>query len=73
MDHYIRYMQDGMVAIILLSRPGAISQSRLIANGCEKGLKMQKTNFLDDLYIEHEGQDGSKFKEKVAKEFYNIY
>ncbi|KRX06499.1 hypothetical protein PPERSA_05112 [Pseudocohnilembus persalinus] len=72
-DDYVRYMRDGLVSIILLSKPGAISQSKLIANGCQKGLKMQQTNFLDDLYKEHRTDTGYLFKEKVQKQFFNIY
>lgn len=71
--NYIKMMQDGQVSIILMSKPGAQFEAKMLANGCEEGLKMQKTNFLEELVIEHETESKLKFKEKLQKEFYNVF
>ena len=66
-------MMEGVVGLILMSKPGGISDAKLLANGCETGLKMQKTNFLDDLFIEHTTSSNVTFKEKITKEFFNVF
>lgn len=71
LTNYINMMKDGISSIILLSKWGALAQAHLLVNGCEMGLKLQRTHFLDDLYIEHKA-DKSVFREKINKEFYNV-
>jgi len=33
-------MREGTTAIILMSKPGALSEAKLLAKGCESGLKL---------------------------------
>ena len=66
-------MRDGMASILLLSRQGGQSAAKILSNGCEEGLKLQKTNFLEDLFIEHDTDSSIKFKEKISKEFFNVF
>jgi hypothetical protein len=66
-------MRDGYSCIVLMSKPGGISAAKMLTNGCETGLKMQKTHFLDELFIDHKSNSNIKFKEKINKEFFNVF
>ncbi|EAR95491.2 hypothetical protein TTHERM_00078950 (macronuclear) [Tetrahymena thermophila SB210] len=71
-ENYISMMREGIVQIILLTKPGGVKQVQVLSNGCITGLKLQKTNYLDELFVLHE-QNGVIFKEIIQKNFFNVF
>ncbi|EGR34539.1 hypothetical protein IMG5_007980, partial [Ichthyophthirius multifiliis] len=69
---YINMMTEGFVLIVLLTKPGGIKAVEILSDGCNTGLKLSKTNFLEELYVEH-NQGGLTFNEKIQKQFYNVF
>jgi hypothetical protein len=64
-NSYVAMMLDGFSMIVLYSRPGAFSASKMMTVGCETGLRVRKSKIFTDVFVEHPMKNGLVFKEKL--------
>jgi hypothetical protein len=59
--------------VVLLSRPGAYFASKSLMLGCETGLRIRRSNIMNDMYIEHRTKSGGALREKLHMDYHNVF